>query len=528
MGTGDDMRGQTPPSPEGRAVADDKRSDRGRGGETPRSYRLFDRLTEGLLLCMLVVSPWLFGGTPAWAVWGLNAGGYLLGLLWLAKRIIRWRTGYVPPRWGELVPAAGQPALFRPPARLARWLTRSLAFLTLVILLYCLTSACNARAWWINGIQVFNERYLPWLPHSYAGLAAWASFWQYLGLAAWFWAARDWLLGKTPAESGEEPDFEEESASAGGGVLPRRLARLLWVLTLNGAALTMVSILQRMDGTDRLLWLLKPKAGAADFHFGPFAYRGNAAQYLNLLWPVSFAFWWSLFRRTGDSRRAGVRVGGQPHLVLLPCVLVMAAGPFISASHGGAVMTAGLAAGALAILVAASWQSSPAMRLAMFAPVVIGVMVALYLGTGQFRNGLLQAFMDDMGDRVEIHETARQMAVDRPLFGTGPGSFARMYQLYRSDPRETWAAYAHNDWLQTLITFGWAGSALVALALLHVFLRWWVRDGIECPWDLIAMIWLSLAGCLAHACYDFPLQIHSILLLFLTLCGVACCCGRKV
>jgi O-antigen ligase len=221
-------------------------------------------------------------------------------------------------------------------------------------------------------------------------------------------------------------------------------------------------------------------------------------------------------------------VGGQPHLVLLPCVLVMAAGPFISASHGGAVVAAGLAAGALAIVVAAGWHSSPTMRLTMLAPIVIGVLMVLYLGTGQFRNGLLQAFMDDMGDRIEIHETARQMAVDRPVFGTGPGSFAKMYQLYRSDPREVWAAYAHNDWLQTLITFGWVGGALVWLALLHVFLRWWVRDGIECPWDLIAAVWLALAACLAHARFDFPLQIHSILLLFLTFCCVACCTGRKV
>ena len=34
------------------------------------------------------------------------------------------------------------------------------------------------------------------------------------------------------------------------------------------------------------------------------------------------------------------------------------------------------------------------------------------------------------------------------------------------------------------------------------------------------LIWLALAGCLVHARYDFPFQVHSIVFLFLVLCAI--------
>jgi NADH:ubiquinone oxidoreductase subunit 6 (subunit J) len=36
----------------------------------------------------------------------------------------------------------------------------------------------------------------------------------------------------------------------------------------------------------------------------------------------------------------------------------------------------------------------------------------------------------------------------------------------------------------------------------------------------VGLIWVALGGCLLHARYDFPFQIHSILFLFLVLCAI--------
>lgn len=495
---------------------------------TPLSYRRFDRYSQRLILFMVVFSPWAFGTTQPWAIWLMNLCGYALGVLLLAKRLVRWRTGYRPPRWGEEVPKPGVPARFRPHTRKARWLTRGLAAGTVLFLGYTLVSALNYRSYFDAGVQHLNDRFIPWLPHTYTARATWATFWMYLGLAGTFWALRDWLLGKTPFESGEEEETFTRFLGAQRAGLPERLSRLLWVLCLNGTLLGVVAILQRLEGTDKLLWLVKPRFGGPDFHFGPFVYRGNGAQFFNLLWPLALAFWWTLFRASRTSERAPTRAGDNPHLVLLPCVLILLACPIITASRGGAVITLVQGIAALGILIAVNWRAPAGVRLAMLTPFVLALGLVGYLGWNQYRAGLTQAFADDLGDRVEIHKNARVIAADYPWFGTGPGSFATLYQMYlESADADDRAAYAHNDWLQTRITYGRLGLALVLLMLAHTFLRWWFHDGIPAGWDLVAMIWLAMAGCLFHARFDFPFQVYSLLLLFLTLCGISVCLGRK-
>ena len=70
------------------------------------------------------------------------------------------------------------------------------------------------------------------LPHSYDSRGTWFLFWQYLGLIILFWSVRDWLAGARPSRS---------SIS-----INPRLKRLLFLICLNGGALALECILQRM------------------------------------------------------------------------------------------------------------------------------------------------------------------------------------------------------------------------------------------------------------------------------------------
>jgi O-antigen ligase len=122
--------------------------------------------------------------------------------------------------------------------------------------------------------------------------------------------------------------------------------------------------------------------------------------------------------------------------------------------------------------------------------------------------------------REQMYYLARPMAADYPLFGTGPGTFETVFQLYRPSTHTYWPAQLHNDWLETRITFGWLGSGLIALALVAVVLRCFARGGLHGGRRFIILIWLAMAGCLVHARYDFPFQMHSIVFLFLVLCAI--------
>jgi hypothetical protein len=329
-------------------------------------------------------------------------------------------------------------------------------------------------------------------------------------------------------------------------------------------------IAQRVEGSGHLLFILEPRINkAAKSQFGPYAYRGNAAAYFNLLWPVCLGFWWTLGRS---------REGGSRHHLLLLCAVLMAACPMVCSSRAGAVVDLGLLAAGTGFLLLSglrpgsrsaerggsgsressghgrrgsrpggephrgsammrsgasatyrqprqdavkriltlSSRTRPALLLGFCA----GALVLGYVFGWKMLEPRWSHFAEDYAFRDILSDQAWPMAADYPVFGTGPGTFATVFNLYRSSTETTWPAQVHNDWLETRITFGWAGSALIALAFATVLVRWFLPGGMHGGTRFVVLTWLALAGCVAHARYDFPFQIYSILFLFLVLCAI--------
>jgi hypothetical protein len=293
---------------------------------TPTVHRLGDLATEALLYVTLVFGPWAFGTTQAWSLWTMNITGYVLGLLWLTKWISRWTTGFRPEFWGGQK-SEDEPVPFWK-KWLAEWPVSLLALLTIVLLAFCFISAINAAGAYDYSKKVHTpfDHYVDWLPHSYDCHRSWTFGWQYLSIALLFWSARDWLLTKTrrerlsgadrPPEENEEHAAHEEHAarSAHSNILflPAKARRLLWVLCVNGAILAVESLLQRLSGTNRLLWLIEPwYNNDATLQLGPYAYRSNGAQYFNLIWPLCLGFWFGGNRRAADRPAPRYRRGGR-------------------------------------------------------------------------------------------------------------------------------------------------------------------------------------------------------------------------
>lgn len=478
-------------------------------------YRLADEFSGALILLMVVFGPWMFGTTQTWAIWTMTLAGAALGLLLVLKLFIRRGRGYPAPRWEHFSARSGTHFRRIPP--FTRRLTCWLGWLTVGILVWCLVSAWNAAATYDPVTRLFT--YGPhwnWLPHSLDGHRSWFYFWVYLGLAGSFWSIWDWLCGLTSTEE----RAARIPARAGTDPVPRlsqRLRRLLWLLCLNGAALGVEAIVQRASGTEKLLFLIPTQLyPQGDFHFGPYAYRSNAAQYFNLVWPVCLGFWWTLHRAAGSRDRA--------HHWLLPCAAVMAACPVISTTRAGALVAAGMALIAVVYLTVVSLRS-PAGSRPWLMPVLLGMFLAVAAGLGwYFGWNLLAPRLDQLSagyaNREEMFDAARPMAADYPVFGTGPGTFATVFQLYRFSNATYWPEQLHNDWLETRITFGGLGFGLIFAAFACVGLRRFASGGIRGGRRLGVLVWLALTGCLVHAGVDFPLQIHSVLFLFLLLCAV--------
>lgn len=487
--------------------------------EATRLYSACDRATEWLIYFMVVFSPWAFGTTQPWSKAVMDGGGYLLGGLLAAKWLLRGCQGWPPAGWRR-------PENAEPGARLggiSRWPTRLLAGLTVLILGYCLTSALNARATFMRAqLDFAYHDYLPWLPHSYDSISTWRTFWNYLAFALAFGAVADWVLGGAALDRSSPRGIRATGTQPDAGGLPARLRRLLWVLCINGALVALEGILQRTSGSDKLLWLVQPRINTdAAAQFGPYAYRSNAAQYFTLLWPVALGFWWLQHHAS----RFQLRPGSTHHL-LLPCAMLMAACPLISLSRAGAMIGLGGIVAAFAILAIAQgthWKEK--LGLLLFLGTIL--LLAWYAGWLDLAKRFNEMDPDWDPSRIKMWRLAAQMARDFPIFGTGPGTFEPLSLLYLDPQDPDWMAQLHNDWLETLITFGGVGFAMILLALLTVLGRWFIGGGIPAPRVFVMFVWLALGGCLIYAAVDFPFQIYSILFLFLLLCALLSCLSRK-
>ena len=462
-------------------------------------HRICDQATEFLIYAMVVFSPWAFGATQDWAIGVMNTGGYILGMLLLFKILSRRITGCRPERWE------------RP-----QWsfFTSAMLVCMMAVLGYCAVSGLNWRAAFTEETLQFQYRDpITWLPHSYNRAATWSIFWGYLALACDFWAIRDWLLTKAPEELGQ--DVASRSAVA----IPRRLQRLLWVLGINGALLALEGFSQRALGSSKLLWIIEPRINKSpEAQFGPYAYRSNAAQYMLLLWPLILGFWWML-GGAGPARWARFR-----HY-LLPCVLVMAMVPLASLSRGGAMIGSASILVAIFVVLRFGAQKQGALIWGVSALLAAGLLMGAFV-EWELLSPRFEKLPLDSGRR-EIWQNTWKIAKDFPLYGTGPGTFDAVYFLYRPAQKDSWAAQAHNDWLEFLVTFGIGGCALLYFGLGLVLVSPLVEKRVTVPRVFFWLVYLGLANCLLFAAVDFPLQIYSLIFLFVLLCAVLTCVSRR-
>jgi hypothetical protein len=527
-------------------------------------YYFCDALSGLVIYFMLVFSPWAFGTTQPGTIWTMNVCGYGLGLLLLVKVGIRSVRKYEPGSCNDF--AAAKAATVGVVKRSCGnvclgpientcsgpdFLARALGVCTAAILGYCLVAALNAHATYDAESMTFEYRdYLRWLPSTLDSRSTWQMFWNYLSLACWFWAVRHWLPGTSLYERATDSlSLRSRTGSQRVSPLPVRLKKLLWVLTISGGLLGLQGIAQRLAGSPKLLFILTPEIHQeAQEQFASYAYRANAGQYFNLLWPVCLGFWWIIFRSTGGK--------GLTSYLLLGSAAIMAACPIISGARGAAVADLALLVFLTPILLlspkfhssntqaadptnSGRRQMGKALLSRRFEASADGevnrsrpnrIVILFFIGTLALGLSLgwkqLRPRMNNLAfglaEREELYERARQIASDYPLFGIGPGAFEKVFQLYRRSGNGYWPSQLHNDWLETRVTFGWLGTGLMGVALLLILghSTTGFRAPTICGLDLF--LWLALLGCLVQARWDFPFQVYSILLLVVLWCSLLC------
>ncbi len=436
----------------------------------------------GVLVALILVAPLPFGAYPTWAWASLSAG---CGVLLVA--------------WGVSV-IAGRVAVVAPPA-LVLW---SALLLGLSLLWgFIQTTGLTPQDWhhpiWLEAQQALGSS----VPGAVSlepqeGRNSLLRLISYVGI---FWLA-----------------FQYNRDS-------RRTRYTLRALIVCSAGNALYGLVVIFLGSGSILWF--DKTDFTDMATGTFVNPNHFGIYCGIGLLCATAMLFRRFRiglagRTGSielSRFILLRFIPRNALILIAWMVLMSA-LLLSLSRAATAAT-GLAMVALIFILSLRHNNSVYKTLARASGVVlIGGLLLLVVGQGLVRH--LWEIDTDFAKRSEIYSQTLTAIADRPLLGTGLGTFPAVYRSYRTAQIRPGVAMAHNDYLEMLLELGIPAATLFILALLMltgICARgvWLRRRGYEYPA-------LGFAVCVLlglHSLVDFSLQIPAVAATFALMLGLA-------
>ncbi len=439
--------------------------------------RLLREAARWFFCATLVYAPWAYGGTTPESITVIE---WLLDLtlaLWVVELIISRRIPHVP---------------------------RALFAISALLLLFGWGMFLNAHSIYDPQLGIFIPIRRP--PYTISGSVDFVlSFNAMCGITV--------LLGAAcfVADLAQEPGW---------------LLRLWWTIGGAGASIALLGLLQKGTGADMIFWGPGWHSDTQTF-FATYNYHANAGAFLNLVLPpvaglalrsvakrekpVMRALWLSatlivVLAILANTSRAAQLIG----ILLIFAIAIGPAGSLVHMAKRAENLS--LITGAIVVIVA-----------------VVAIAQASHLDQPVQRWKQLNTSLRQDGRWLAV--TASLPAVrDAGWTGFGPGTFRAVFPGYAEAaaqwPGRGWH-FLHEDYLQTLIEWGWAGSAGWAVlffgGICIAFAS--LRSKRAKQWNGRQRLFLQLAltaltGVALHALVDFPLQIASLQLYVATYLGV--------
>jgi hypothetical protein len=448
----------------------------------------------------LAVAPWFYGGTTANSI---NVINWLLGaafLLWLTELIVTRRFPKFP---------------------------RLLVLLVIALLAIGGWMVLNAHAILDAefGRFVPLQNLLPDAPGSY----------DYALSAAWMIRAALLLMSILYVVDLSQSD--------------RGLLHLWYAIGAIGGSICLLGLLEKATGAQMIFWQ-KPIGDSKDIYpfFASYYYHANAGAFLNLVLPLTSglalrtftspataatrALWLIVFALNLAAVASNTSRGAQIVGGFLLLALLIQLGPILVRQMSRAELNVAFA-GAAAILF-----------------LLYALAQASHLEKSRKRWENFSEQMSENG-RVQVSRVAMEIVPKAGLLGFGPGVFRSVFPYFNAQTPNRVTGYwrfLHEDYLQTLIEWGWLGTALwiflfgggMATAFRSAARQRRIRRAAESDvrervrareWSprrrlIVPLATIALAGVALHAIVDFPLQIYSIQLYVASYLGV--CWGSAV
>lgn len=326
------------------------------------------------------------------------------------------------------------------------------------------------------------------------------------------------------------------------------ISRPAWFLTIartifwTGSAVALLGLLQRWTGATGIYWSDQLSFPGRPFFFGTFRSPGIASSYLNIALAMGLATLLIPARSGFPAASRRFRTGsGILHSL---CLILVMTGAISAGSKAGAIF----ALLTVAIWIPLNWRSmvdayrrsaerfpgNRRLERNLITAVILGIALLAILSFAGTVVTRWQKSID--GNFASLTTRAATNAVQLKMIrdpewgapGFGPGSFYPLYPYYDDDAHKQGIyVYGHNDYLQTLIEWGWLGTSAFALVIIGAMVllsREIFFHKTEHSRSRIILMrgsLIAIAVCLIHATIDFPFQIESIAVTLSVLLGLA-------
>jgi len=312
-------------------------------------------------------------------------------------------------------------------------------------------------------------------------------------------------------------------------VMRRRdqIRRLLLAITLIGALVTMLALVQDYIGTERIYFYWRSPSGAANA--GPFANHSHFSQFMNLSIGAAIALLLVRLRETaslGKFMPSSLleRIHLPEFRILWLCCFVIFGGflaVFLSMSRGGIV----------ALLVALTFTGlslgrQQKMRLQgwlmlMLALTVFAALCYIGFDTAYDRWIASRHVTAAQGRLAVVRDAARAARVS-PVFGTGLGTNPFVFPIFDSAESTSIADYADDDYAQTAIETGLLGIAAVAafIAIIAFNYSRCIRRGGSRTCAAAFGLGFGILAIMVHSFSDYGQHIPANALLTAIACGL--------
>jgi O-antigen ligase len=468
-----------------------------------RIVRALNWSMEGLVLLVVVVTPWVFGAVHAYFEFYLHAILGVLLLLWAAKQVVA----------GELV-----------------WkhcgTTLCLGGLLLLALVQAFPLPTAVVEWASPNAVAWRKQLLPDAPEVIAGERATAV------------ADEGDALSLAPAVTRTNA-FRLLTLVLFFAVVRQNVAspaafyRLSIVALANGALLSFFAIAQRVSAPPNLLF------GQYAFEqpvFGTFICRNHFPFYINLCIGLGVGLLFATYDTSEGRSWEEVFAAPlhQPAVLWISVALALCiAGVGMSLSRGG--IAALLGAGAIATLFAMS-RAGIGRRLAISLLVVLGVLAAgTWFGLEELRARLADSWKADPLEegRLAKWRSLTPLLADFPIWGTGLGTFPHVEPIYRQPGERldiVWE-HTHNEYLEALLEGGVIRLLLSLTAIgivLFLGLLAYRRLAGRSDASLALGGLFAFATVLLHSFVDFGLHVPAVAVLTACVTANLCQLGKNV